>query len=270
MSLRTRDIPEVPGYLRAARSPRRRPRSPSSSRPTAASPGRSASTSTSGTTSRRAMALLVGGEVAAAEAAYDWCLATPARGRLLADEDHRRPGRGRQRRHEHVGLPGGRGLAPLAGAPGRARSYAGCGRRSAAASTSWSGMQLPFGGIAWSQQGDGKVNEEALLAGSSSIYHSLRAGLALAEPGGRAAARLGAGRPAGSATRCEQHRDLFLDKSTFSMDWYYPVLGGRAARRAGRARPARRAGGTTSSSTGSAAAASTTTRGSPAPRPASW
>jgi hypothetical protein len=22
------------------------------------------------------------------------------------------------------------------------------------------------------------------------------------------------------------HRDLFLDKSTFSMDWYYPVLGG--------------------------------------------
>ena len=23
-----------------------------------------------------------------------------------------------------------------------------------------------------------------------------------------------------------EHRDLFLDKSTFSMDWYYPVLGG--------------------------------------------
>ena len=23
-----------------------------------------------------------------------------------------------------------------------------------------------------------------------------------------------------------RHRDLFLDKSTFSMDWYYPVLGG--------------------------------------------
>ena len=46
-------------------------------------------------------------------------------------------------------------------------------------------MQLPWGGIAWSQEWvDGRpatVNREALLAGSSSIYHSLRAGVALAE-----------------------------------------------------------------------------------------
>ena len=36
---------------------------------------------------------------------------------------------------------------------------------------------------------------------------------------------MGAGRrPARHALR--EHRDLFLDKSTFSMDWYYPVLGG--------------------------------------------
>jgi hypothetical protein len=91
------------------------------------------------------------------------------------------------------------------------------------------GMQLPFGGIAWSQEWrDGrpaKVNEDALLAGSSSIYQSLRAGVALAElvdeqqldweiAGGRL----------GHALR--EHRDRFLDKSTFSMDWYYPVLGG--------------------------------------------
>ena len=31
------------------------------------------------------------------------------------------------------------------------------------------------------------------------------------------------------------HRDLFLDKSEFSMDWYYPVLGGAVRGDAGRA-----------------------------------
>ncbi|HEY3016825.1 MAG TPA: prenyltransferase [Nocardioides sp.] len=86
-------------------------------------------------------------------------------------------------------------------------------------------LQLPFGGIAWSKQADGLVNEEALLAGSSSIYQSLRAGVALSEllsepqpewelTGGRL----------GHALRA--HRSHFMDKSTFSMDWYYPVLGG--------------------------------------------
>ena len=98
------------------------------------------------------------------------------------------------------------------------------------------GMQLPFGGIAWSQEwdelGPARVNRDALLAGSSSIYQSLRAGVALAElmddlqpdwelAGGRL----------GHALRA--HRDLFLDKSTFSMDWYYPVLGGAVRGQAG-------------------------------------
>ena len=90
-------------------------------------------------------------------------------------------------------------------------------------------LQLPFGGIAWSQEWrDGApaaVNEEALLAGSSSIHHSLRAGVALAELVGEPQVEweLAGGR-LGHALR--EHRDLFLDKSTFSMDWYYPVLGG--------------------------------------------
>jgi hypothetical protein len=90
-------------------------------------------------------------------------------------------------------------------------------------------LQLPFGGIAWSQEWrDGrpeKVNEEALLAGSSSIHHSLRAGVALADLVGEPQPEweLAGGR-LGHALR--EHRDLFLDKSTFSMDWYYPVLGG--------------------------------------------
>lgn len=87
-------------------------------------------------------------------------------------------------------------------------------------------MQLPFGGIAWSQeQPSGKVNAEALLAGSSSIYQSLRAGVALSElmDEPQPEWELAGGR-LGHALR--EHRDLFLDKSSFSMDWYYPVLGG--------------------------------------------
>lgn len=91
------------------------------------------------------------------------------------------------------------------------------------------GLQLPFGGIAWSQEwsdgAPGRVNEEALVAGSSSIYQSLRAGIALAdlvdEP--QPEWELAGGR-LGHALR--EHRAEFLDKSTFSMDWYYPVLGG--------------------------------------------
>jgi hypothetical protein len=81
-------------------------------------------------------------------------------------------------------------------------------------------QQLPFGGINWTP-----TERFALLAGCSSIYQSLRAGVALADllddpqpewelTGGRL----------GHALR--EHRDLFADKSTYSMDWYYPVLGG--------------------------------------------
>jgi hypothetical protein len=90
-------------------------------------------------------------------------------------------------------------------------------------------MQLPFGGIAWNEEWeDGRPvrrAEGALLAGSSSIYQSLRAGVALAdlvdEP--QPEWELAGGR-LGHAVRA--HRDLFMDKSTYSMDWYYPVLGG--------------------------------------------
>jgi hypothetical protein len=91
------------------------------------------------------------------------------------------------------------------------------------------GRQLAFGGIAWSQEwsdsGPARVNAEALLAGSSSIHHALRAGLSIAELLGEAQPdwELTTGR-LGHALR--EHRSLFLDKATFAMDWYYPVLGG--------------------------------------------
>lgn len=97
-------------------------------------------------------------------------------------------------------------------------------------------MQLPFGGIAWSQEWDERgpatVNGEALVAGSSSIYQSLRAGVALAElmDDPQPEWELAGGR-LGHALRA--HRDEFLDKSEFSMDWYYPVLGGAVRGAAG-------------------------------------
>jgi hypothetical protein len=90
-------------------------------------------------------------------------------------------------------------------------------------------LQLPFGGIAWSREwdadGPAMIREEALLAGSSSIYHALRCGVALAElmDEPQPEWELAGGR-LGHALR--EHRDEFLDKSQFSMDWYYPVLGG--------------------------------------------
>ena len=90
-------------------------------------------------------------------------------------------------------------------------------------------MQLPFGGIAWAQEwADGrpaKAHADALLAASSSVYQSLRAGVSLAElmDDPQPEWELAGGR-LGHALR--EHRDLFLDKSEFSMDWYYPVLGG--------------------------------------------
>lgn len=98
------------------------------------------------------------------------------------------------------------------------------------------GMQLPFGGIAWSQEwdehGPAKINQQALLAGSSSIYQSLRAGVAIAEllDDQQPEWELAGGR-LGHALR--EHRDQFLDKSTYSMDWYYPVLGGAVRGQAG-------------------------------------
>ena len=99
-------------------------------------------------------------------------------------------------------------------------------------------MQLGWGGIAWSQEWHdgrpGTVNREALLAGSSSIHHALRAGVALAELMGdpQPEWELAGGR---LAHAIRVHPDRFLDKAEFSMDWYYPVLGGAVRGAAGRA-----------------------------------
>jgi hypothetical protein len=85
-------------------------------------------------------------------------------------------------------------------------------------------MQAPSGEIWWAR--DGSVpRREALLTGSSSIYQALRCGIALAELFGEPQPEweLAAGLLQHVVAH---HPDVFLDKSRFSMDWYYPVLGG--------------------------------------------
>lgn len=85
--------------------------------------------------------------------------------------------------------------------------------------------QAPGGQLHWSRDPQGRRDPDALLTGSSSAYQALRCGLALADllvdpqPEWELAAGL-------LQHAVAQHPEVFLDKTRFSMDWYYPVLGG--------------------------------------------
>jgi hypothetical protein len=97
------------------------------------------------------------------------------------------------------------------------------------------GFATDRGEIAWSVGADGRPRDEALLTGSSSTYHALRCGLAIAE-------RLDAPQPEWEIATGRlghvivEHPEAFLDKARFSMDWYYPVLGGAVRGSAARER----------------------------------
>jgi hypothetical protein len=87
------------------------------------------------------------------------------------------------------------------------------------------GLQSARGEIMWMRHPDGAAADHALLTGCSSIYQSLRCAVALAE-------HLGEPQPdwelaadqLGHVVAC--HPEAFADKDRFSMDWYYPILGG--------------------------------------------
>ena len=87
------------------------------------------------------------------------------------------------------------------------------------------GLQTPRGEIRWARHTDGTPWSFALLTGSSSIWHSLRCAIALAEHLGHerpdwelSAARLG---------HVIRHApEAFAPKDRWAMDWYYPVLAG--------------------------------------------
>ena len=87
-------------------------------------------------------------------------------------------------------------------------------------------LQLPRGEIVWARGAAGGAPVgTALLAGSSSIYLSLRCGLALAELVGESQPdwELAAGL---LSHALRLHPEAFDRKDRFSMDWYYPVLAG--------------------------------------------
>ena len=86
-------------------------------------------------------------------------------------------------------------------------------------------MQLDGGAISWALRPDGSPDDTALLTGNSSLFQALRCGIALAAVHGEtqpdwelAVTELG--------TALRTRPEAFADRSRFSMDWYYPVLGG--------------------------------------------
>lgn len=87
------------------------------------------------------------------------------------------------------------------------------------------GLQSARGEVAWARDARGRRAAFALLAGSASVHHSLRCAIALAE-------RLGVAQPdwelaaAQLAHAVRAHPEAFADRARYSMDWYYPVLGG--------------------------------------------
>jgi hypothetical protein len=100
-------------------------------------------------------------------------------------------------------------------------------------------LQTPRGEVLWARHADGTPWSFALLTGSSSICHSLRCAIALAE-------LLGHERPdwelsAARLTHVIRHvPDAFAPKHRWAMDWYYPVLAGVVTGEAGRDRLAGR------------------------------
>jgi hypothetical protein len=96
-------------------------------------------------------------------------------------------------------------------------------------------LQRPGGELTWMRMPDGTEGDHALLTSSSCVHLALRCALAAAE-------QLGHERPdwelsLGSLRHAIRHRPgAFEPKDRFSMDWYYPVLGGAVTGAAARAR----------------------------------
>jgi hypothetical protein len=95
--------------------------------------------------------------------------------------------------------------------------------------------QKPDGSVLWSLDSTGRPEKYALLTGSSSIYHSLRCAVAVAErlDKDRPDWELAAGRLGHAVAH---HPGAFAPKVEFAMDWYYPVLSGAVEGEAGRRR----------------------------------
>jgi hypothetical protein len=86
-------------------------------------------------------------------------------------------------------------------------------------------LRTPRGEVRWERDAAGQPGAYALLTGCSSIHQSLRCAVALAKLADdpRPEWELAADRLGSVVASCPE---AFEDKSEFSMDWYYPVLGG--------------------------------------------
>jgi hypothetical protein len=91
------------------------------------------------------------------------------------------------------------------------------------------------GTIRWSLDSLGRRESYALLTGSSSIFHSLRCAVALAErlDHHRPEWELAAGRLGHAVSH---HPGAFAPKNEFAMDWYYPIFSGALTGAAGEKR----------------------------------
>lgn len=93
-------------------------------------------------------------------------------------------------------------------------------------------LQRPEGDIVWARHSDGTPFSFSLLTGSSSISHSLKTAIAIAD-------ELGHERPSwrpAAAALCACIRDneaAFAPKKRWAMDWYYPVMTGVVRGQAG-------------------------------------
>jgi hypothetical protein len=99
-------------------------------------------------------------------------------------------------------------------------------------------LQTPGGEIMWARNPQGEPHPHVLLTGCSSTLQALRCGLALAEA-------MDDPQPDWElATGALQHvlgvhPEAFTERDRFSMDWYYPVLGGALTGEKARERIAR-------------------------------
>jgi hypothetical protein len=181
-----------------------------------------------------AMALALGGRIAAAENAYRWLAETQLPdgswySYYLADrvEDHRRD------TNVTAYVASGVWFHTLAtGDNSLLQRMWPVVERAMAFVT---GMQWESGELCWSIEPDGTMGRYALLTGSSSAYFSLRCAIAAAE-------HLGFERPdwelaAGRLAHALAHRpEAFANKHRWAMDWYYPVLSGALTGQAARSR----------------------------------
>ena len=100
-------------------------------------------------------------------------------------------------------------------------------------------LQDAGGQVWWARDAAGAAHREALLTGDASTHLSLRCAVALADLVGEQVPELELA-AAGLRHALDGHPERYADKSRYSMDWYYPVLGGALPREAARARLAAR------------------------------